>query len=474
MSNLSFSIEQRNKEIQQTQKILAIGLVGSVAVHAAIALAIVGLYEEPTIADNPIELIIVEDNSSVPEIPEPPENKPQPVTPPKPTKVTTSTPKTEESNSGGGQQQPLASAPTPPQQQLRSSPIPQTPSPPQPRPSLQPQPAQTPTTPDIPTETPPPTATSTPLPLTSPQQSQSILDDPSPSSPNIAAADTRPNNPVGDAPSIGSAPTTLGRVSPLSGNSQGGNPFGTGLGGTSSGSSGDGGSGTGSGGGVGSGTNPGIGSAAVATRSAPPKPTSSPNRGEKEGIRCISECQPDYPSVLNGVEGSAGVQIVVDANGNGVSFTLSKPHSNAQINQQALLAARKMKFTAPPNGERASVQINVNFTVAGSEFDRRAREMREQQQRQRQAQEQERKERQAQLEQERQERQRQLELERQQRERQVQLERERQQQQERQIQPEPTQQQQQPPQPPQPTTEIERPIEPLQPSPTDPEPFKIP
>lgn len=425
MSNLSFCIEQRNKELQQTKKILALGLAGSVAVHAAISLAVVGLYKKPTLAEDPIELIMVDESSVAPEVPKPPvENLKQAITPPKPEALG----KTEVSNpgSGGGQGQQQAQA-------RSSEPRPGRVAPPSSVPqSIQPKAPVTPTQQGA-----PPSATS--------EQPQSVLNDPYESRSTVAA----------NSDSFANQGASGSRPSSLSGNSQGTSPFGTGLGGTSSGSGGGsgGGNGSGSGSGNGDGTNPGSGSTAVATRSAPPQPPKPQEKKQKEGLRCVSECEPAYPPVLNGVEGSATVQIVVDASGNVVSATLSKVNNNSQINQQALQAARKMKFTAPPNGERASVPVTIQFTVAGTEFDRRARELREQQQRERQAREQERKARQAQSEQERQERQRQLEAQRQERERQAQ---------QRQQQLQQQQQQQPKPQP----SEIPPSIEPSQSSPT--------
>ncbi|MEB3311534.1 MAG: TonB family protein [Snowella sp.] len=155
-----------------------------------------------------------------------------------------------------------------------------------------------------------------------------------------------------------------------------------------------------------------------------PKPTPSPLNNEREDIICISNCQPSYPSALNGIEGRAGVRVTIDTQGNVTSATLVNSHSNSNINREALLAARKMKFTNPPDSKSASVQVSVNFVVAGSEFDSQARERREQQEKTRLAREKKKKENQARLEQERQERQRQLQQE--QKERQAQLEKERQ------------------------------------------------
>ena len=154
-----------------------------------------------------------------------------------------------------------------------------------------------------------------------------------------------------------------------------------------------------------------------------PNPSRPPPAPQKE-ITCIANCQPSYPSVLKGAEGRAAVKVTVDSGGNVSSVTLVSGNSDSQINREALLAARKMRFSNPPNGKSASVQISVNFAVAGSEFDRQARERREQQEQTRLAREREKKENQAQLEQERQERQRKLQQE--QKERQAQLEKERQ------------------------------------------------
>lgn len=159
---------------------------------------------------------------------------------------------------------------------------------------------------------------------------------------------------------------------------------------------------------------------AVAANSEPPRPQVS----EEKGISCISNCEPEYPAALAGAEGSAGVKLTIDAQGNIIGAELVSPHSNSQLNRQALLAAREMKFSSPGNSS-ASVQVTINFTVAGSEYDRIAR----QKQKERERAEQEAA-RQRQLEEERAEqeaaRQRQLEEERAAKARREQLERERQ------------------------------------------------
>ena len=149
---------------------------------------------------------------------------------------------------------------------------------------------------------------------------------------------------------------------------------------------------------------------AIATNSTPPSPEPKPN--SNEGISCISNCQPEYPAVLSGDEGSAGIKLTIDNSGNVTSATIATANSNNQINRQALLAARQMKFSSS-NGSNAEVQVTINFTVAGSEYDRLARQQqREREQAQRKRSEQEAA-RQQQLQQEREARARQEQQQRQ-------------------------------------------------------------
>ena len=115
-----------------------------------------------------------------------------------------------------------------------------------------------------------------------------------------------------------------------------------------------------------------IGSA-VATNSAPPRPEPS---NVSEGISCVSNCEPEYPTALDGVEGSAGVKLTIDPDGNVVGAELADADSNSLVNRQALQAARQMQFSSPGDSS-ASVQVKIDFTVEGSEYDRAAREEQE-------------------------------------------------------------------------------------------------
>ncbi|QUS60314.1 TonB family protein [Synechocystis sp. PCC 7339] len=181
-------------------------------------------------------------------------------------------------------------------------------------------------------------------------------------------------------------------------------------------------------GGGNSGANVGPIAANPVTSSAPPKPKPSPSAPAKpEPLKCVSQCKPSYPSILQGEEGSATVLVSVNDSGSVTSVTITNAHGNSEVNRQALLAARKMQFTAPVSGQSKSVPVVIHFTVAGSDFDRQARERRQQQEELRQAarraeEEKANQARQRQLEEERQARQRQLEKEREERLRQFSVE----------------------------------------------------
>jgi periplasmic protein TonB len=117
----------------------------------------------------------------------------------------------------------------------------------------------------------------------------------------------------------------------------------------------------------------------VATNSPPPttESESTESTSGESGIACVSNCEPEYPDALKGAEGSAGVKLTIDPNGNVIGAELASADSNSQVNRQALLAARQMEFSSPPGGNTASVQVKINFTLEGSDYDRLAREEQE-------------------------------------------------------------------------------------------------
>lgn len=100
----------------------------------------------------------------------------------------------------------------------------------------------------------------------------------------------------------------------------------------------------------------------------------SPTSSGAVGVVCISGCRPEYPSVLNGEEGRAVVRVVLDSNGNVVDWEIAESGGSSQLNQEALEAARKMKFRVPGGASRFAVQLPINFTIRGSDFARQARE----------------------------------------------------------------------------------------------------
>ena len=162
---------------------------------------------------------------------------------------------------------------------------------------------------------------------------------------------------------------------------------------------------------------PGATGSVVAANSAPPRPEA--NDGGEEGISCLSNCEPEYPASLEGVEGSAGIKLTINSGGSVVGAELVEPNSNSGINRQALLAARQMQFSSPGNSS-AAVRVNIDFTVDGSEYDRAAREEQERREQTQKEHQQQEAARQRQQEAEQQARQEQLERERQARQEQLQ------------------------------------------------------
>jgi periplasmic protein TonB len=166
----------------------------------------------------------------------------------------------------------------------------------------------------------------------------------------------------------------------------------------------------------------GTGNAVAANNVAPSLPQAATG-----GIECVENCEPEYPDALEGAEGDAGIRVTIDGEGTVTAASIDRPNANNQINREALAAAQVMRFSPPDGNKSVYAVIKVNFTVAGSDFDRQARERqeqaseaKEQQEAAKQQQEQERQARQARLEKERQERARLEQLER---ERQAELER---------------------------------------------------
>jgi periplasmic protein TonB len=123
-----------------------------------------------------------------------------------------------------------------------------------------------------------------------------------------------------------------------------------------------------------------VASSNVATNSPPStgESESTESAGDESGIACVNNCEPEYPAVLNGAEGNASVKLTLDNNGNVIGVAIANSDNNIDVNRQALLAARQMEFSSP-GAQEATVIVNINFTVEGSEFNRIVKERQEQQ-----------------------------------------------------------------------------------------------
>jgi periplasmic protein TonB len=368
MSTSKFCIQQRQQEQQQLKKLLIFSFVGSTLLHGIGAYALPHLSVESPQAEKPMELIIVDQPK--------PKPKPKPKAPELKIK---SQPKIESKPIVKSEPKPIPQpeaikAETPPPPVTKPEPIKaETPPPPVTKPE------------PVKAETPPPPVPNPEPPKPTPQK---VLTAPTsaPSQSIVSAPIENASEPTPLSNSLTSA-TSSASDSANSNNSS---------------------------------SNSGVrGEVATNSNNSAPSGTES---GSGEGIACVSNCEPEYPSVLAGIEGTAGIELTIAPDGTVTSVTIASANDNSEINRQALLAARQMEFSSPPGGSSASVQVKIDFTVAGSEFDRIARQ-----------EQQERKEQQAELkqelEQEQQARQLQLKQERQARARQQQTEIEKRQQQ---------------------------------------------
>ena len=287
MYNFVYSIQKRQQEQKQLQKLLIVSFVGSALLHGILIVFLLHWLpqQSPVKVKKPIEIILVEKPK-----PKPIETKVVPKPKPKPTPP------------------PKAKTPEPPKPEPTPPPKAKTPEPPKPQ------------------ITPPPKI----------EQPRRIL----------TTSNTRATNSVFNPPAKTETPAiTKTRSIPR--------------------------------------PTPPTTEKTVATNSPPPaapKPTTNVVE-----ISCVANCQPKYPSALNGEEGRAGIKLTIDKNGNVIAAELVQAHRNGSLNRQALLAARRMKFNKINNEAGASVVVNINFTVKGSEFERIARERKARQERERQA-----------------------------------------------------------------------------------------
>jgi TonB family protein len=90
-------------------------------------------------------------------------------------------------------------------------------------------------------------------------------------------------------------------------------------------------------------------------------------------ISCEENCQPEYPSVLDGAEGSAGIRLTISEDGKVIDAAVAVSNGNPTLDREALEAAGRMEFSSIER-DRAIVQINISFTVTGSDFERQARQ----------------------------------------------------------------------------------------------------
>jgi TonB family protein len=141
--------------------------------------------------------------------------------------------------------------------------------------------------------------------------------------------------------------------------------------GSSRGSGSGSGAGSGSGSGAGSGEQTGSGEG----RNRPePRPTPAARSSSPQQIECRDCPDPDYPEAAEGAEGKVRVNVDVDENGNVVGVILTGSSGNAALDQAVLETVRERYEFNGVGAEGASIPVEVDMTLEGSEANRAAHE----------------------------------------------------------------------------------------------------
>lgn len=348
----SIAVQQREKEVQSLKSFLAFSLLGSLALHIGLLASGIGnfLSRTPDLADEPMEVVVV-DPPKVEQVKLQPEPQRQPIQPSKAPVV-----KSPGSSRLGGQ-----------------SPAPRAATRiPSPAPRVAPSKA-------IVAEKP----QATPEPIQKPVQS--VKPEPAP---DIAATP----KPVQTAPTAVSnqqlkntlaearAARGSGATAPSSPASSASNGTGNGTGNLAAGTRTGTGTGTGIGNGYGRGSGTGTGTGNGSNQGTPQGRGSGAGDAEGTGsgrLACRECGKPKYPEKARrrGIEGSTKVKLEVDDRGNVTDVKVAQSSGNADMDKEAVRAARRWKLKNPKGGTQGVV-AKVDFALEGSQRARRAEERR--------------------------------------------------------------------------------------------------
>ena len=104
-----------------------------------------------------------------------------------------------------------------------------------------------------------------------------------------------------------------------------------------------------------------------------PEPPKAPNRKATripvEGVKLVKpkrrvRVKPKYPGTLRaqGIEGNVIVQVDLDAAGNVLGVKVIKPSAHAEMNREALVTAKKEKFSPASRGGKA-IPFTLSYTI---------------------------------------------------------------------------------------------------------------
>lgn len=354
----SIAAVQREKEVHSLKSFLAFSLLGSLALHIGLLASGIGnfLSRTPDLADEPMEVVIV-DPPKVEQVKPQPEPQPQrqPVQPPK--APVTRSPGSSRIRSQSPPPRAATRIPSPAPRVAPSKAIvakqPQAKPEPIQKPvsSVKPEPAPAPAPAPVKIAAPPKPVQTAPSAVTNQQLKNTLTEARARESQANTSTNTSTNTSINTAPSA-----------PPVGNTQGSTSVATGSR-------------------IRTGTSTGSGSA---TRGTPQGRGRGAGDAEGTGsgrLACRECAKPKYPERARrkGIEGSTKVKLEVDDRGNVTDAKVAQSSGNADMDKEAVRAARRWKLKNPKGGTQGVV-AKVDFALEGSQKARRAEERRKRRQ----------------------------------------------------------------------------------------------
>ena len=82
-----------------------------------------------------------------------------------------------------------------------------------------------------------------------------------------------------------------------------------------------------------------------------------------EELSCLSDCNPEYPNhlVQQNIQGSSVIRFVLNLSGKPMSVRLAESSGNSELDNAAIEAVKKMRFTPPPRRRLQRARLRITF-----------------------------------------------------------------------------------------------------------------